>query len=71
MAQQQIIRKAGIPATPTKDSLIFLVKLGIVSQKTSGSKGVLFFNRKRTKAERYFGLQDDSIFSGTGIFRID
>jgi predicted transcriptional regulator len=71
MAQQQIIRKAGIPAVPTKEFFNFLVKLGIVSQKTSGSKVFYSLTEKGQRLCVYFGLDDDSIFSGTGIFRID
>ncbi len=71
MAQQQIIRKAGIPAVPTKEFFNFLVKLGILSQKTLGSKVVYSLTEKGQRLCVYFGLDDDSIFSGTGIFRID
>jgi predicted transcriptional regulator len=71
MAQQQIFRKAGIPALPTKEFFNFLVKLGIVSQKISGSKVVYSLTEKGQRLCVYFGLVDNSIFRGTGIFRID
>jgi predicted transcriptional regulator len=71
MVQQQIIRKAGIPAVPTKEFFNFLVKLGIVSQKTAGSKVFYSLTEKGQRLCVYFGLDDNSIFRGTGIFRID
>jgi predicted transcriptional regulator len=71
MAQQQIIRKAGIPAIPTKEFFNFLVKLGIVNQTTTGSKVFYSLTEKGQRLCVYFGLDNDSIFRGTGIFRID
>ena len=71
MAQQQIIRKAGIPAVPTKEFFNFLVGLDIISEKTIGPKIEYFITKKGQRLSDYFGLNDDnSIFSGTGIFRI-
>ncbi len=71
MAQQQIMRKAGIPAVPTREFFDFLVKLEIVSKKTSESKVVYSLTEKGQRLCAYFRLEDDSIFRGTGIFRID
>lgn len=71
MAQQQIMRKAGIPSVPTREFFDFLVKLEIVSKKTSESKVVYSLTEKGQRLCAYFRLEDDSIFRGTGIFRID
>jgi predicted transcriptional regulator len=72
MAQQQIMRKAGIPIVPTKDFFNFLVKLDIIDKKTYGAKELYSLTEKGQRLCAYFGLDDDnSIFSGTGIFRID
>jgi predicted transcriptional regulator len=69
MAQQQIMRKAGINLT--KEFFNFLIRLDIIEEKTLGSKVVYYITVKGQRLCAYFGLEDDSIFSGTGIFRID
>jgi predicted transcriptional regulator len=72
MAQQQIMRKAGIPSAPTKDFFNFLVRLDIIDKKTYGAKDLYSLTEKGQRLRAYFGSDDDnSIFSGTGIFRID
>jgi predicted transcriptional regulator len=71
MAQQQIIRKAGLSLTRSKEFFNFLVELDIISEKTIGPKVEYFITKKGQRLCDYFGLNDDnSIFSGTGIFRI-
>jgi predicted transcriptional regulator len=71
MAQQQIIRKAGIKLTPSKELLNFLVRLDLIKETTAGSKVVYSITDKGERLCAYFGVDDSSIFSGTGIFRID
>jgi len=71
MAQQQIMRKAGINFTVSKEFFNFLVKLGIISEHNIGPKKVYSITVKGQRLCTYFGLDDDSIFNGTGIFRID
>jgi predicted transcriptional regulator len=71
MAQQQIMRKAGLSLTLSKEFFNFLVGLDIISEKTIGPKVEYFITKKGQRLCDYFGLNDDnSIFSGTGIFRI-
>ena len=71
MAQQQIMRKAGLSFPPTKEFFNFLVDLDIISEKTIGPRVEYLITKKGQRLSDYFGLNDDnSIFSGTGIFRI-
>jgi predicted transcriptional regulator len=71
MAQQQIMRKTGISFPLSKEFFNFLVGLDIISEKTIGPKVEYFITKKGHMLCDYFGLNDDnSIFSGTGIFRI-
>jgi predicted transcriptional regulator len=71
MAQQQIMRKAGLSLPPSKEFFNFLVELDIISEKTIGPKVEYLITKKGQRLSDYFGLNDDnSIFSGTGIFRI-
>ena len=72
MPQQQIMRKAGIKLVTQKEFLNFLVRLDIIKEKTFGPKKVYSITDKGQRLCAYFGLNDNnSIFSGTGIFRID
>jgi predicted transcriptional regulator len=71
MSQQQIMRKAGINLTPSKEFFNFLIRLNIIGEKTLGTKVVYYITVKGQMLCAYFGLEDDSIFSGTEIFRID
>jgi predicted transcriptional regulator len=71
MAQQQIMRKAGINLVPSKEFFNFLVRLDIIKETTIGSKVVYSITDKGERLCVYFGLDDNSIFSGTGVFRID
>ena len=71
MVQQQIMRKAGINSGVSKEFFNFLIKLGIIKEQNLGSKIVYSITVKGQRLCTYFGLDDDSIFSGTGIFRID
>ena len=71
MAQQQIMRKTGLSLPLSKEFFNFLVGLDIISEKTIGPKVEYFITKKGQRLCDYFGLNDDnSIFSGTGIFRI-
>jgi predicted transcriptional regulator len=71
MAPQQIMRKAGLNLTLSKEFFNFLVRLEIIGEKNVGPKVEYFITKKGQRLCNYFGLNDDnSIFSGTGIFRI-
>jgi predicted transcriptional regulator len=70
MAQQQIMRKAGINLVPSKEFFNFLVRLDLIKETTVGSKVVYSITDKGERLCAYFGLDDNSI-SGTGVFRID
>jgi predicted transcriptional regulator len=71
MAPQQIMRKAGLNLTLSKEFFNFLVRLEIINEKTVGPKVEYFITKKGQRLCNYFGLNDDnSIFSGTGIYRI-
>ena len=71
MAQQQIMRKAGINLVSSKEVFNFLVRLGIIREKTFGPKIVYSITDKGQRVCVYFGLNDNnSIFNGAGIFRI-
>ena len=70
MAQQQIIRKAGLNLSPSKEFFSFLVELDIINEKTIGPKVEYSITKKGQMICDYFGLNDEnSIFSGTKIFR--
>jgi predicted transcriptional regulator len=72
MAQKQIMRKAGINFALKKEFFDFLVNLDIIIEKTFGSKVMYSITDKGQRLSVYFGLNDNnSIFNGTGIFRID
>ena len=72
ITQQQIIRKTGLNFNLSKEFFNFLVQLNIIKEKTVGSKKVYTLTDKGQRLCAYFGLDDDNpIFRGTGIFRID
>jgi predicted transcriptional regulator len=71
MAQQQIMRKAGLSFPPSEEFFNFLVDLDIISEKNIGPKVEYLITKKGQRLSDYFGLNDDNpIFSGTGVFRI-
>jgi predicted transcriptional regulator len=72
ITQQQVSRKAGLGLVLSKEFFSFLVKLNIIKEKSLGSKKVYSLTDKGQRLCNYFGLGDDNpIFRGTGIFRID
>ena len=72
ITKQQIMRKAGINFALKKEFFDFLVNLGIIDEETFGSKVTYSITDKGQRLSVYFGLNDNnSIFNGTGIFRID
>ena len=72
ITQQQVTRKAGLGLVLSKEFFNFLVKLDIIAEQTMGSKTVYSLTEKGQRLCAYFGLDDDNpIFRGTGIFRID
>ncbi len=72
ITKQQIMRKAGLNFNLSKEFLNFLVQLDIIREKNVDSKTVYILTEKGQRLYTYFGLDDDnSIFRGTGIFRID
>ena len=72
ITKQQIMRKAGLNFNLSKEFLNFLVQLDIIREKNVDSKTVYILTEKGQRLYTYFGLDDDNpIFRGTGIFRID
>ena len=72
ITQQQIVRKAGLGLILSKEFFNFLVRLDIIKEKTVESKTVYSITDKGQRLCSYFGSNDDNqIFRGTGIFRID
>jgi predicted transcriptional regulator len=70
MAQRQIMRKAELSLSPSKELLNFLVDLNIINEKTIGPKVEYSITKKGQMLCNYFGLNDEnSIFSGTRIFK--
>jgi predicted transcriptional regulator len=72
ITQQQITRKAGLNFSLSKEFFNFLVKMDVIEERNVGSKKVYSLTDKGQRLITYFGLDDDNpIFRGTGIFRID
>ncbi|MGZ5222289.1 MAG: winged helix-turn-helix domain-containing protein [Chitinophagaceae bacterium] len=72
ITRQQIMRKTGLNFDISKEFFRFLLHLDIIKEKTVGSKTVYTLTDKGQRLYNYFGLDDDNpIFRGTGIFRID
>jgi predicted transcriptional regulator len=70
ITQQQIMRKAGLSLIASNDFLDFLVRLDIIEERIVGPKILYNLTEKGQRLCVYFGLEDGSIFSGTGIFRV-
>jgi predicted transcriptional regulator len=72
ITQQQITRKAGLGLILSRELFNFLFRLDIIREKTVESKTVYSITDKGQRLCSYFGLNDDNqIFRGTGVFRID
>jgi predicted transcriptional regulator len=72
ITQQQIMRKTELNLISLKECFNFLVKFDLIREKTIGSKKIYSITVKGQRICEYFGLNDNnSIFDGTGIFRID
>ena len=72
ITQQQVTRKAGLGRVLSKEFFSFLVKWDIIIEETVDSKKVYSLTEKGQRLCTYFGSDDDNpIFRGTGIFRID
>jgi predicted transcriptional regulator len=72
ITQQQIMRKAGLNLVSSNEFFNFLVRFDLIREKNLGPKVVYSITDKGQRLCVYFGLDDDnSIFDGTGIFRID
>jgi len=72
ITQKQIMCKADLDVATPKDCLSFLVNLGLIVEKNLGTKIVYSITEKGQKLIQYFRLQEDeSIFGGTRIHRID
>jgi predicted transcriptional regulator len=66
------MRKADINLTSPKEYFNFLVDLGLIIEKNIGNRKVYSATDKGLKLCKYFKLDDnDSIFDGTNITRID
>ena len=73
ITQKQIMYKAELNLDSPKEYLNFLVNLDLIIEKTLGNKKVYSITLKGQKLCEYFRLDDDdeSIFGGTKITRID
>ena len=72
ITQKQAIHRAGLEILSSNEFFNFLVKLDLIIEKNLGPKKVYSITEKGQRICTYFGLDgDDSIFDGTGIFRID
>ncbi len=69
---KQIICKGDFNLALPKEYLNFLVKLDLIVEKTLGNKKVYSVTERGQRVCKYFRLKDDdSIFDGTNITRID
>ncbi len=72
ITQKQIVLKADIKLSSPKETLKFLVQLELIIEKSLGNKKVYSITDKGQKLCEYFrSKDDDSIFGGTNISRID
>lgn len=72
LTQKQIMAKADLDLDSPKEYLNFLVKLDLIIEKRIGHRKVYSITDKGQKLCNYFRSQDDNpIFSGTNITRID
>jgi predicted transcriptional regulator len=69
LAQQQILRKAGITTDVPKEFFGLLLKLNIIKEIKYGSKTMYSLTEKGQRLHTFFGLDDDrSILNDTGLF---
>jgi len=72
ITQKQIMRKAHLNVSAPKQYFDFLINLNLITEKTVGNKTVYSITEKGQKLCRYFkSKNDESIFGGTKISRID
>jgi predicted transcriptional regulator len=72
ITQQQIMRKTGLNLNQSNEYFNFLVRLNLIREETVGSKVVYSLTDKGQRLSAYFASDaDNSIFRGTGIFRVD
>lgn len=72
ITQKEIMRKAGLNLSSPEEYLNFLVKLGLIKEDTVGNKTRYSNTIKGQMVSTFFRLNDDnSIFGGTRIMRID
>jgi predicted transcriptional regulator len=72
ITQKQIIHKSNVKISSPKEILKFLVKQELIMEKSHGNKKVYSITNKGQKLSEYFrSNDDDSIFGGTNINRID
>lgn len=72
ITQKQIMCKADLSLVTPKDYLNFLVKLDLIIEKTLGTRIVYSITERGERLCKYFRLKDDdAIFGGTEITRID
>jgi predicted transcriptional regulator len=70
--QKQITCKADFNLVLPKEDLNFLVKLNLIMEKTLGARTVYSITERGQRLCKYFRLKDDdSLFVGTKITRID
>ena len=70
---KQIVCKGDLNLALPKEYLNFLVKLDLIAEKTFGNKKVYSITDRGQRLCKYFRLKDDddAIFDGTKITRID
>ncbi len=72
ITQKQIIYKADVKLSSPKETMKFLVEQELIIEKSRGNKKVYSITDKGQKLCEYFRYKDDdSIFCGTNINRID
>ncbi len=72
ITQKQILYKVEVKLSSLKETLKFLVELELIVEKNLGNKKVYSITDKGQKLCEYFRSKDDnSIFGGTNINRID
>ncbi len=72
ITQKQIMLKTDLKVSDPKQHLDSLINLNLITEKTVGNKTVYSITEKGRKLCRYFkSKNDESIFGGTKISRID
>ena len=72
ITQKQIMQEADLKLESPKEALEFLVNAQLIVEKKVGNKKLYTITEKGERLYNYFRLNDDDdIFGGTNITRID